>query len=124
MSEEIEDSLDSQSLPSTTIGIYLALNFVLKTFSPHSEEIMGIFIYTLIVLAIIFIRRNKDKPFNWLLNIFISLQAILIFATGMMSLEYVDAGGDSMGVIIQLGLLVLLLITIIVLLYKGNRRTL
>ncbi len=121
--EDTEDTLHSQSLPSITIVVYIALNFILKLVSPSNEEIMGIFIYTWIVLAIIFIRRNKEKPFNWLLNIFVSLQAILVFATGMMSLDYIDAGGDSIGVIIILGLLILLLITIVVMLYKGNRRT-
>ncbi len=124
--KDSEDALDDveggQSLPNNTIGIYFVLNIILTMWNTYSDEILGIFIYTWIVLAIIFIRRNKDNPFNWLLNIFISLQAILVFATGMMRLEYADVGGDGVGALVQLVLLVLLLITIVTLLYKGNRK--
>ncbi|CAA6801753.1 MAG: Unknown protein [uncultured Sulfurovum sp.] len=112
----------ARRLPNATIGIYFMLNVILTMWSPYNDEIIGIFIYTWIVLAIIFIRKNKDKPFNWLLNIFVSLQAILVFATAMMTLEYVTNGADSIPAIIQLGLLTLLFITIGVLLYKGNRK--
>jgi len=119
--EEFDDTTPSErSFPNITIGIYLLLNFVLKGMSPYSEEIMGIFIYTWIVLAIIFIRRNKENPFNWFLNIFIFLQAVLVFVTGMMIAEYLDAGGDSIEAVVQLGVLTVLFITIIVLLIKGN----
>ncbi len=119
--EEFDDTDPSRrSFPNVTIGIYFLLNFVLSSLSSHSEEVMGIFIYTWIVLAIIFIRRNKENPFNWFVNIFIFLQAILVFATGMMRVEYLDAGGDSAEAVVELGLLTLLFVTIIVLIIKGN----
>jgi len=123
LEESSEDATSLQSLPSTTIGIYFILNFILMMGNSSSDEIMGIFIYTWVVLAIIFIRQNKEKPFNWLLNIFISLQGILVFSTGMITMEYLDAGSDSVGSIIQLGLLVLLLMSIISLLYNGNKKS-
>lgn len=110
-------------LPSLTIGIYFMLNVLLYMWSPYNDEIRGIFIYTWIVLAIIFIRRNREEPFNWLLNIFVLLQAILVFATAMMTLEYVGNGADSIPSIIELGLLTSLFMSIVVLLYKGNRKS-
>jgi len=119
--EDFKDDVSTSSLPNVVLGIYFILNLILTMGNPNSDELMGIFIYTWIVLAIIFMRRNKDKVFNWLLNIFISLQAVLVFATVMMTVEYLGSGGDDTGAMIQLGLLVLLLITIGVLLYKGNR---
>ncbi len=120
--EDFKDDISTSSLPNVVLGIYFILNLILTMGNPNSDELMGIFIYTWIVLAIIFMRRNKDKVFNWLLNIFVSLQAVLVFATVMMTVEYLGSGGDDAGATIQLGLLVLLLITIGVLLYKGNRR--
>jgi len=119
--EEVDEFTPSGSpFPYITIGIYLLLNFVLKAISPYNENIMGIFIYTWIVLLIIFFRRNKENPFNWFVNIFILLQSVLVFATGMMTLQFIDSGGDNIDAVVQLGLLVLLFITIIVLLIKGN----
>lgn len=119
--EEVNKFTPSGSpFPNITIGIYLLINFVLKAISPYNENIMGIFIYTWIVLAIIFFRRNKENPFNWFVNIFILLQAILVFATGMMTVQFINSGGDSTEAVVQLGLLALLLITIIILLIKGN----
>ncbi len=108
-------------LPNKTIALYFILNLILQAGSSGSDEVMGIFIYTWIVLIIIFLRRKKEKPFNWLLNIIIFLQAILVFSVGMMTLDYIDAGGDSLGAIIGLGVLLLLFITILLLLYQGNR---
>jgi len=120
-SEEVDEFTPSGSpFPNITIGIYLLLNFVLKAISPYSDDIMGVFIYTWIVLGIIFFRRNMENPFNWFVNIFILLQAILVFALGMMTVEFIDSGGDSVEAVVQLGVLVLLFITIIVLLIKGN----
>jgi len=100
------------------------LNFILLIGNPGSDEIMGIFIYTWIVLAIIFFRKNKEKPFNWLLNIFLTLQGVLVFATAMMITNYLDAGADSIGAIILLVVLALMFLTILVMLYQGNRRRL
>ncbi len=108
--EEFDDTDPSRrSFPNVTIGICLLLNFVLSTLSSHNEEVMRIFIYTWIMLAIIFIRRNKENPFNWFVNIFIFLQVILVFAAG-----------DSVEAVVGLGLLALLFVTIVVLIIKGN----
>jgi uncharacterized Zn finger protein (UPF0148 family) len=122
--EEGIERIGQYSIPNNAIAAYFILNFILLMGNSGSDEIMGIFIYTWIVLLIIFIRRNKEKPFNWLLNIFLTLQSVLVFATGMMSIEYFGGGGDSIGAVIQLGLLVLMFITILVMLYQGNRRRL
>ncbi len=120
--ESVENS-GKYLLPNKTIALYFILNLILQAGSSSSDEVMGIFIYTWIVLIIIFLRRNKEKPFNWLLNIIIFLQGILVFSVGMMTLDYIGAAGagDSLGAIIGLGVLALLFITILLLLYQGNR---
>ena len=118
------DSVGQYSLPTSAIVVYFILNFILIIGNPGSDEIMGIFIYTWIVLAIIFFRKNKEKPFNWLLNIFLTLQGVLVFATAMMITNYLDAGADSIGAIILLVVLALMFLTILVMLYQGNRRRL
>ena len=120
--EDFNDDISASSFPNNTLVIYFILNFILMMGNSNSDEIMGIFIYTWIVLAIIFFRRHKEKPFNLFLNIFVFLQAVIVLATTMMTLEYVADGANGLGVLVQLALLVLLLISIIVLLYKGNRR--
>ena len=118
------DSVGQYLLPNGAIVVYFILNFILLIGNPRSDEIMGIFIYTWIVLAIIFFRKNKEKPFNWLLNIFLTLHGVLVFATAMMITNYLDAGADSIGAIILLVVLALMFLTILVMLYQGNRRRL
>ena len=125
MQEDLESaaigSIGKYSLPNNTIALYFILSFILLMGNVYSDEIMGIFIYTLIVLVIILIRRKKEKPFNWLLNIFIILQEVLVFAVGMMTVEYFEAEVISTDVV-QLGLLVFLFVTILIMLYRGNKR--
>ena len=119
--EEIIEKRKKYLLPNKTIGLYFILSLILQAGDLVGDEVMGIFIYTWIVLIVIFLRGEKERPFNWLLNIIIFLQAILVFSVGMTRLDYMGAISDSLGVIIELGILTLLFITILLLLYQGNR---
>ena len=128
--EDMQESLEAKvvestgkyTLPNNAIVMYFIFNIILMISNTYNDEIVGIVIYTWIVLVIMYIRRNKEKPFNWLLNIFLTLQGVLVFAAGMMTIAYIDAGGDSVGAVVRLGLLVSLFISILVMLYQGNRR--
>lgn len=98
--------------------IYIFLNIPLFYLNNGYEEISGILIFSAIVLIGYYVRRNKEKPFNILIKIVLVLQLVLVFSTIMMNLEHFFINFYSL---LWATILILFLISILLLLVKGNK---
>jgi hypothetical protein len=91
--------------------IYIIINALLVLLGSQSDEVIGVLIFSIIILGTVFFRRKKEKPYNWLVKIIQVLQIVLLFALIAESIEYI-----SVYTLVFIGLL----LTNILLLFKGN----
>jgi hypothetical protein len=91
--------------------IYIIINVLLVYFGNQSEEVMGVLIFSILILGIVFFRRKKEKPYNWLVKIIMIIQLVLLVALVAESIEYM-----SFLTLLFVGLL----LSNILLLFKGN----
>lgn len=91
--------------------IYIIINALLVILGSQSDEVMGVLIFSIVIIAIVFFRRKKEKPYNWFVKIIQVIQMVLLFALIAESIEYI-----SVFTLVFIGLLVIN----IILLFKGN----
>lgn len=91
--------------------IYIIINALLMILGSQSDKVMGVLIFSVLILAIVFFRRKKEKPYNWLVKIILVVQLILLFALIAESIEYI-----SIFTLVFMGLL----LANLALLFKGN----
>lgn len=91
--------------------IYVILNGILVYFGHQSDQVIGVLLFSILILGIVFFRRNNDKPYNWLVKIILVIQLIFLIALVAEGIEYI-----SYITLLFLGLLV----TDLILLFKGN----
>jgi hypothetical protein len=91
--------------------IYIIINALLVILVSNSDEVMGVLIFSVLILAIVFFRRKKEKPYNWLVKIILVVQLILLVAFVIEGVAYIST--------ITL-LFIGLVITNLALLFKGN----
>ncbi|MBP9600262.1 MAG: zinc ribbon domain-containing protein [Lutibacter sp.] len=91
--------------------IYIIMNALLLILGSKSEEVVGVLIFSVIILAIVFFRRKKEKPYNWLVKIILVVQLIFLVALIAESIEYI-----SFFTLVFMGLL----LANLALLFKGN----
>ncbi len=91
--------------------IYLFLNGILVYFGYQSDQVIGVLLFSVLILWIVFFRRKNDKPYNWLVKIILVVQLIFLIALVAEGIEYI-----SYITLLFLGLLV----TDLILLFKGN----
>lgn len=111
---DIKTKKDAKNL----IVFYILLNILLFSFGQGSDDIMGVKLFSAIILVIYFIRHKKDKPFNWLLKIILGLQLILVFSIFMSQSEYLFTNFISFSTTLAL---LGLFIVILLLMFKGNK---
>ena len=58
--------------------LYLIVNVIIAVRGYHSYEVIGILVCSLIVLLLVFIRRKKAKPYNWLTKLFVLVQVVIV----------------------------------------------
>ena len=97
---------------------YFLLNIPLYILSSGIDEIIGVQIFSLIILITFFLRAKKEKVVNWFMKIIFVLQSILIFSIFMTQSEYLFS--NLFSVLLTLSLLALFCITI-VLLFKRDK---
>ena len=97
---------------------YFSLNIPLYILNSGYDEIIGVQIFSLIILITFFLRLKKEKLVNWFMKIIFVLQLILIFSIFMTQSEYLFANFFS--VLITLSLFGIFIINLI-LLFKGNK---
>lgn len=96
---------------------YFIITIILTSLYGSYEEVQGISIFSIIIIITYFFRRNKDKPFNIVLKIFLVLQVLLVFSTLMTNLQYLENGNSLFATL----LLAPLCFVIIMLIIKGNK---
>jgi len=92
--------------------IYVVINALLVYLGYRIDTILGTLLFSVVILLLIFLRRETPKPYNWLVKIILLLQLvylILVLPEGILYL-----GWNTL-------LLILLFITSIMLLFKGNK---
>lgn len=93
--------------------IYLIISVLLVYNGYRIDTILGALFFSVIVLLIVFLRKFKPKPYNWLVKIILVLQIaylVLVLPEGILYLG------------INTLLLIGIFITDIVLLFKGNKK--
>ena len=97
---------------------YFLLNIPLYFINTGDDEILGILIFSVIII-LMYIRRIKyDKPFNIILKIVIGLQSLLMLASIMINIENL---GSSLSSVIALITLIALLFFNGKIIAKGNK---
>ena len=118
LSEEIKEQSKEikNSGAKKHILLYLIANILLFIFSANSDETTGVIFYSVIIFIIYFVRRNKEKPINWLLKILLALQFILIISF------LITVAQEEFYSILSQGIFALLAASILWLLFKGNKK--
>ncbi|MCB0472932.1 MAG: zinc ribbon domain-containing protein [Flavobacteriaceae bacterium] len=121
--ENFEKSTINTSKPESTklvskgltlwTWIYLAVNILMVVKYNRSDELMGIAFFSVIVLIVVFIRKSKQKPYNWLVKIILGIQLIFLAALIFERSAYPD---------LSLLFLIALLLIDLRLLFKGNKK--
>jgi DNA-directed RNA polymerase subunit RPC12/RpoP len=76
-------------LNSTWTWIYLILNGLLVYIGHQSDEAIGVLLFSVLILLLVFFRRNAAKPYNWFVKIILVIQLIFLIALIADGLEYV-----------------------------------
>lgn len=92
--------------------IYLAVNTLLMFLGYRNDDIIGLMLFTIVILLFVFIRRNKPKSYNWLVKTILILQTVVLIAFIVERIEYLN--------IITLLMIVLLFVNMR-LIFKGNK---
>ncbi|MCG6187307.1 zinc ribbon domain-containing protein [Maribellus maritimus] len=60
--------------------LYLIVNIILVIQGYHINEVLGILLFSVIVLVIAFTRKKKAKPYSWLVKIIVVIQLVFLAA--------------------------------------------
>ena len=91
--------------------IYLIISAIVAFMGYHAEDVLVVILFSVIVLFLVFLRRKKPKPYNWLVKIILVVQILVLTGSVILRLEYFS--------VVTL-LMISLLITEFILLFKGN----
>lgn len=107
----VSETASSKKTINNWTWIYIIMNGLLILLNIQSDEVMGVLIFSVLILGIVFFRRKNEKPYNWLVKIILVVQLVLLLALIIEDLEYF-----SLVTLLLIGVL----ITNIILLFKGN----
>jgi hypothetical protein len=97
---------------------YFLLNIPIFFINNGEDEILGVLVFSGIILLLYLIRMGNEKPIHIILKIIMGLQALLMLSTIMVNLENIF--NSILAFIAIIALVFLLIITIKVIL-KGNK---
>ena len=92
--------------------IYIVINAILLYLGNALDEVIGIMLFSVIIILTVLLRRKKPKPYNWLVKIILVLQAVFLIALLADRIEFLGT--------ITLLMAALLLVNFR-LLFKGNK---
>lgn len=92
--------------------VYVAINAILLYLGYRSDEVIGVMVFSIVILLLVFLRRDKPKPYHWLVKILLILQALLLLAFAMEKIEYPN---------INMLLMLLMFAINLRLIFKGNK---
>ena len=104
--------IESQSGLNIWTWIYLAINAILIFMGYRNDDVIGVMLFTVVILLLVYMRRNKPKPYNWLVKTILILQAVVLLAFIVERIEYLN--------IIALLMIVLFFVNMR-LIFKGNK---
>ena len=117
--ETIETSNDkTPQNQKKNLGLWTMVYFIvniLLSFSPTSDEKIGLMMFSFVVLLIVLIRYKKDKPYNILVKIILGLQIVFTIAL-------IGAGFEDGYWTINIIYLVALLFAELMIMFKGNSK--
>jgi len=93
--------------------VYVVINALLIYLGYRIDTILGALLFSIVILLLAFLRRKNSKPYNWLVKFVLLLQLaylILVLPEGILYL-----GWNTL-------LLILLFITNVMLVFKGNKK--
>lgn len=80
-------SADKKASQTNKIGgidiwtwIYIVISAILLYLGNALDEVIGIMLFSVIIILIVLLRRKKPKPYNWLVKIILVLQAVFLIA--------------------------------------------
>ncbi len=74
---------------------YFVINFILLYLYSGQKEVIGISLFSSIIIISYLIRRKKEKPFNLVLKIVLILQILLVVSTLFQNIEFMADNTDS-----------------------------
>jgi hypothetical protein len=92
--------------------VYVGINAILLYLGYKSDEVIGVMLFSIIILLLVFLRISKPKPYNWLVKILLILQALLLLAFAMEKIEYPNS---------NMLLMLLMFVINLRLIFKGNK---
>ena len=108
---QVKPNVSTASKLNKWTWIYLILNGLLVYLGHQSDQVIGVLIFSVLILGIVFFRRKTEKPYNWLVKILLIIQLVFLVALVAEGIEYI-----SYIIVLFIGLL----ITDFILLFKGN----
>ena len=97
---------------------YFLLNIPLYFINTGDNEILGILIFSFLIVISYLFNMKKEKPFNIVMKIILALQIVLMLASVMINLEYFFS---SISTIIGIVTCIALIYVNVLLLIKGNK---
>ncbi len=92
--------------------VYVAINAILLYLGYRNDEVIGVMLFSIVILLFVFLRISKPKPYNWLVKILLILQALLLLAFAMEKIEYPNS---------NVLLMLLMFVINLRLIFKGNK---
>jgi len=102
----------SQSGVDIWTWVYVGINAILLYLGYKSDEVIGVMLFSIIILLFVFLRISKPKPYNWLVKILLILQALLLLAFAVEKIEYPNS---------NMLLMLLMFVINLRLIFKGNK---
>lgn len=68
--------------------VYVGINALMLYLGYRSDEVIGVMLFSIVILLLVFLRRENPKPYNWLVKIILIIQSILLLAFAMEKIEY------------------------------------
>lgn len=79
---KVTESVKKETPGGVTIWtwLYLIVNIILAVQGYRINEVLGILFFSFIILALVYSRRKKAKPYNWLVKLLLVVQVVFLAA--------------------------------------------
>ncbi|MCC7520897.1 MAG: hypothetical protein IT220_04620 [Flavobacteriaceae bacterium] len=67
--------------------VYVGINAFMLYLGYRNDEVIGVMLFSIVILLFVFLRISKPKPYNWLVKILLILQGLLLLAFALEKIE-------------------------------------